>query len=49
MNSKQESEKLAKQLSNVRQRKIERIKTRIASGRYHVNNMELAKALFLAR
>ncbi|MCO6432348.1 MAG: flagellar biosynthesis anti-sigma factor FlgM [Deltaproteobacteria bacterium] len=49
MNSKRESEKLAKQLNNLRARKISKLKSRIVAGKYHVSNMDLAKALFLAR
>lgn len=49
MNSLKESEKLAKQLNAIRQKKISRLKSRIVSGKYKVNNMDLAKALFLAR
>lgn len=49
INSKRESEKLAKELASVRQKKISRIKTRIASGKYKISACELAKALFLAR
>ena len=43
------SEKLVKQLSGVRRKKIQKIKSRISSGKYKVDNLRLAKALFMAR
>lgn len=49
MNSKKASDKLARELCSVRQKKIMKIKSKIVAGRYRVNNMDLAKALFLAR
>lgn len=42
-------DKLAKQLSAVRKKKLERLKSKIVSGKYKVNNWELAKALFLSQ
>ena len=49
MNSKRFTNKLARQLTNARQKKIKRLKTRIASGKYTVSNWDLAKALFLSQ
>lgn len=43
------AEKLQRQMSAVRQRKIKQLKTKIAAGRYEVNNMRLAIALFMAQ
>jgi anti-sigma28 factor (negative regulator of flagellin synthesis) len=48
MNSKKESEKLAKELEAVRYRKIRKIRSRISSGSYHISNKLLAKSLFIA-
>ena len=42
-------EKLVKQLSAVRKKKLERIKSKIQSGKYKINNWDLAKALFLSQ
>lgn len=49
MNSHKTSEKLLKQLNEVRQKKISRIKSKITAGKYRVSNEALAKALFLAQ
>lgn len=49
MDSKITSEKLAKQLASIRDKKVKRLKTQISSGKYQVNNFSLAKALFFAR
>lgn len=49
MNSKHESEKLVKQFHSIRQKKISKLKAQITSGKYHINNAKLAKALFLAQ
>ena len=49
MNPKKESDKIAKQLSSVRQKKIAKLKAQITTGRYHITNAALAKALFLAQ
>ncbi|MBX7145255.1 MAG: flagellar biosynthesis anti-sigma factor FlgM [Oligoflexia bacterium] len=49
MNSRIASEKIVQQLSNVRRRKIKRLKTKITSGKYRIDNLSLAKALFLSR
>jgi len=48
MNSNKTSEKMAKQLAAIRHKKIEKLRNKIASGKYRVGNMDLAKALFLA-
>lgn len=48
MNSKKVSERLEKELLQVRQKKIQRLRSRINTGRYYVNNLELAKALLLS-
>ena len=48
MNAAKTTERLVRQLSCVRQKKILQIKSKISSGKYKVNNLELAKALFLA-
>lgn len=49
MNSKKTSEKLARQLSAMRHKKVLALKSRISSGRYKVDNATLAKALFLSQ
>ena len=49
MNSKNATNKMAKQLGAVRQKRIAELQKRITSGKYKVSNMEIAKALFLAR
>lgn len=49
MDSKKASEKLERQLSSVRNRKIQKLKNRISSGKYHIDTFCLAKALFLSR
>lgn len=43
------SEKIAKQLSTLRQRKIKQLKLKIEAGQYQIDNAALARALFLAR
>lgn len=48
MNAESATEKLVKELSMVRKRKIQQIKSRISAGKYRVNNVQLVKALFLA-
>ena len=49
MNSVVESSKLEKDLNRVRNKKISKLKQKIASGKYRVDNMRLAQALFMAR
>jgi anti-sigma28 factor (negative regulator of flagellin synthesis) len=49
MSSNVASEKLVRQLSGVRRKKIEKLKTKITSGKYKIDNLRLAKALFMAR
>lgn len=54
MNSKhvvtpQASVRLAREMSAVHHKKIRSLKSKISSGKYHVDNLALAKALFLAR
>ena len=49
MNSKENRTKPAKKLSNIRNRKIAKLKAKITSGKYRVDNFEIAKALFFAR
>jgi len=49
MNSRKVADKLAKQLDSIRSKKIQAIKSRISEGKYQVNNLAIAKALFLAR
>lgn len=49
MNSKQQSAKMAKELSQVRQKKIKQLKTKINSGAYQISNLDLAKAMFLSQ
>ena len=49
MNNAVASKKLAHQLSIIRQRKITKIRAKIANGRYRIDNDQLARALFLAR
>ncbi len=48
MNAKRTSEKLARQLRSVRQKRIQSLKSKIVNGRYKVDNSLVAKALFLA-
>ncbi|MBN8549148.1 MAG: flagellar biosynthesis anti-sigma factor FlgM [Deltaproteobacteria bacterium] len=43
------SEKMVNQLSGVRRKKIQKIKNKISSGKYRIDNVRLAKALFMAR
>ena len=43
------SGKLARQMAALRHKKIKALKTKISSGKYHVDNLSIAKALFLAR
>ena len=49
MNCRRESSRIARQLTTVRQKKIDKIKTKILAGKYRIDNLEIAKALFLAR
>ncbi len=49
MDSKEASNKLLKQLEKTRQKKIQKLKHRIGTGKYHVDTIELAKALFMSR
>lgn len=48
MNSQVASEKIVTQLSGVRRKKIQKIKNKISSGKYRIDNVRLAKALFMA-
>jgi anti-sigma28 factor (negative regulator of flagellin synthesis) len=43
------SGKLARQMASMRHKKIQSLKTKITSGKYRVDNLSIAKALFLAR
>lgn len=47
MNTVLTSKKLERQLSSVRHSKVKRLKSRIATGKYKINNLALARALFL--
>ena len=47
--SSKASERIMRQLSTVRRKKIEKLKNKIVSGKYKVDNLSLAKALFMAR
>jgi anti-sigma28 factor (negative regulator of flagellin synthesis) len=49
MNSQKESSKILKQLNAVRQRKIQKLRNQITAGKYRISNIELLKALFMAR
>ena len=49
MNKKKQTDKMARELISVRLKKINRLKQKIHSGKYKVNNEELAKALFLSQ
>ncbi|MCB0310290.1 MAG: flagellar biosynthesis anti-sigma factor FlgM [Bdellovibrionales bacterium] len=49
MDSKTATIQLEKQLLEVRARKIQKLKSKIASGRYRINNAKVAKALFIAK
>ncbi len=49
MESQVASEKIVTQLSGVRRKKIQKIKNKISSGKYRIDNVRLAKALFMAR
>lgn len=49
MNQAVASEKIVRELSNVRRKKIQKIKSKITSGKYRIDNVRLAKALFMAR
>ena len=49
MDPKKTSKKMARQLNNIRHRKIAHLKTRIARGKYKISNSELAKALFMSQ
>ena len=43
------AEKVAKELSHVRKKKMAKIRKRIQNGKYEVSNWDLAKALFLSQ
>ena len=43
------ADRVARELSHVRRKKLARIKKKIKSGKYEVSNWELAKALFLSQ
>lgn len=49
MNTARVSSELAKELATIRRKKIQRLKAKIAAGKYSVSNAALAKALFLAQ
>lgn len=49
MNTARVSSELAKELASIRRKKIQKLKAKIAAGRYTVSNAVLAKALFLAQ
>ena len=49
MDAKKTSQKMARQLQNVRHRRIANLKMRIAKGKYRISNAELAKALFMSQ
>ena len=48
MDAKKTSERLARQLEMVRQTKVKKIKERLSKGNYKVENVVIAKALFIA-
>ena len=43
------TEKVEKQLSTVRKKKLSKLKKKIESGKYSVSNFDLAKALFMSQ
>lgn len=47
LDSKKTTDKLKRQLENVRRRKIAKMKSRIGSGSYRVSSEAVAKALLL--
>ena len=49
MNSKDISEKLARQLADmkIRQKKIDQLRNRIVNGQYRINNEKVARSLFV--
>ena len=52
MNSEVATAKLEKQLTNIsagRRKKIAKLKNKVDSGKYKIDNLALAKALFMAR
>jgi len=49
MNSKKIASELARELAIVRKKKIKKLKARISSGSYKVNNSTLAKSMFIPR
>ena len=49
MNSKKASERLARQLNQVRQKKVEKLKAQIVTGQYQVNNSAVARSLFFSK
>jgi len=49
MHSELASAKIERELNKVRAKKIAKLRDKIASGKYHVDNVKLAKALFMAR
>lgn len=46
MDKKKASEKMAKQLNLVRQKKIAKLRSKIGSGHYHIANNLIARSLF---
>jgi anti-sigma28 factor (negative regulator of flagellin synthesis) len=48
MNSNLVTVRLAKELSVVRKKKVQQIKSKLSTGKYRVDNLELVKALFLS-
>ncbi|MBX7138592.1 MAG: flagellar biosynthesis anti-sigma factor FlgM [Oligoflexia bacterium] len=48
LNTQATSAKLEKQLLSAKNRKIERLKNQISSGKYRIDNRKIAKAMFMA-
>jgi anti-sigma28 factor (negative regulator of flagellin synthesis) len=48
LNTAQESARLAREMANVRHRKVRKIRDRLNSGKYRVKNNQVAKALWVS-
>ncbi len=48
VNTEKTSEKIARQLAQIRHKRVRSLKNRIGKGRYRISNVTLAKALILA-
>ena len=49
MNSSAHTDKVMQQLTKIRRKRVSKIKNKINSGQYHIDNLAIAKALFLAK